>query len=121
MVLLHLPPLGVRQSPITGPAPAVLYRISLDDGGRHQYQPTTIHINASRPTATVWGGGGEEDGDGINAPELVYDMDNYDAASIFQDDISDWAYIHFWEDGEENYYPSLILGYVEVGGEVEAV
>lgn len=32
----------------------------------------------------------------------------------------DWVYVHFWEDGEENYYPSLILGYVEVGGEVEA-
>ena len=34
------------------------------------------------------GGNGDEDGDGINAPELVYDMDNYDAASIFQDGIN---------------------------------
>ena len=33
----------------------------------------------------------------------------------------DWAFVHFLERGEENYYPSLILGFIEVDGEVEAL
>ena len=33
----------------------------------------------------------------------------------------DWAYVHFLERGEENYYPSLILGFIEVDGNAEAL
>ena len=82
-----------------------------------------------------------------NNDASIYDMDNYEAASIFEEqhgntinedsrslsgnvlDIDDyrvspwydWAYVHFLERGEENYYPSLILGFIEVGGNVEAL
>ena len=33
----------------------------------------------------------------------------------------DWAFVHFLERGEEHYYPSLILGFIEIDGEVEAL
>lgn len=33
----------------------------------------------------------------------------------------DWAFVHFLEHGEENYCPSLILGFIEINGKVEAL
>jgi len=33
----------------------------------------------------------------------------------------DWAFVHFLEREEEYYYPSLILGFIEIDGGVEAV
>ena len=61
----------------------------------HKMMEADININPLRSTSIhrdqpqEFGGNAAEDGDGITAPELVYDMDNYDAASIFKDDLND--------------------------------